>query len=385
MKRIIALCLIIAMIISMSVYADENTAVTRETAVQILTQVLPVWEDGEPFADATNDKAAAYYRKKKVVSAISDNNFMPKREVTTEEFLIMLKRALDVACPDIFYDNTKIIWHTDQNEISPLYRTQIAFLSTVGVYNNSGYIHPKSIISEGMAQYYTSLAVNAQNYARRSRNGQKSFKKIPMLMYHIIETPSGPYPYVYVSVSNFADQIKYLYENGYTFLFPEEISLANTVEKPVIITFDDGYIETYKNAYNILRQYNAKATLYMISDKIGEEYYCNERQLFEMSDSGVFRIYSHTKTHPRLSTLTADEIAEEFAMTNDRIADITGREVTSVAYPYGAINQTVISQAKRFYKNGFSVVDKGSSSNFEYTRTTIDDSISILRFPMFLK
>lgn len=384
MKKIVFTALIMALFMTPCAYADDNTAVTRKTAVNMLTEVLPVWETGTSFDD-TNDPAVAYYRKKKIVHAIYDNNFLPDREVTTEEFLIMLKRALDVSCPDLFYDNTKIVWHTDQNEVSPFYQSQIAFLSAVGVYNNSGYLKPKSIISVGMARYYISLAVRTQNYGKRSKNGSRSFCRLPILMYHVINYPSGPYPYVFVSEPNFEEQIKYFYDNGYTFLFPEEMSLADSAKKAVVITFDDGYEETYDKAYKILKKYNAKATLFMVSDNIGKEYYCTDRQLYEMSDSGVFRIYSHTANHARLTELSGDEIAAEFSASNDAIYNVTGREVTSVAYPYGSINADVVWQARRFYKTGFSVVNKGSGSVYEIPRTTIDDSISILRFPLYLR
>ncbi len=384
MRKFIFAILIIALFMPAVAYANENTAVTRKSAVNMLTEILPVWETGTPFDD-TDDPAVAYYRKKKIVHAISGNNFLPNREVTTEEFLIMLKRALDISCPDLFYDNTKIVWHTDQNEVSPFYQSQIAFLSAVGVYNNSGFLKPKSIISEGMARYYISLGVRAQNYGRRSKSGQRNSRNLPILMYHVIDYPSGPYPYVYVSEPNFEEQIKYFYDNGYTFLFPEELSLASSVQKPVVITFDDGYIQTYDKAYKILKKYNAKATLFMVSDKIGEEYYCNPQQLYEMSDSGVFRIYSHTATHSRLTDLSENQIADEFSRSNDAIYNVTGREVTAIAYPYGSINQTVIGQARRFYKTGFSVIDKGAGTVYEIPRTTIDDSISIIRFPLFLR
>lgn len=364
--------------------ANEDDALTKGKAVEMLAQVLPAWQDAMTFDD-TADKTAAYYRKVKVMDAEYDNMFVPDKVLTTEEFLVYLKRALDVSAPDLFYNNQNIKWHYDQNEVSARYQSQIAFVSAVGIYNNSGYLHPQSVISEGMASYYISLAIHTQNYGKRSKDGAIYQKRTPVLMYHVIDDPSGPYPYVYVSSYNFEQQIKYFYDNGYTFLFPEEISLAKDFKKSVVITFDDGYEQTYTNAYKILNKYNAKATLFMVSDMIGKEDYCTPEQLFEMSDSGVFRIYSHTKAHPKLTALTENEIIEEFSVSNDTIYNITGREVTSIAYPYGFFDAEVLSQAKRYYKTAFSVTNKGRGSVYEIPRSTIDDSISILRFPLFVK
>ena len=364
-------------------FADENAAVTKLDAVSLLSRVLPAWNNA-PVFDDTYDKTAAYYRSMKILDAEYNNVFMPEKPLTTEEFLVMLKRALDISAPDLFYDNQNIKWHYDQNEISAEYQSQIAFLSAVGVYNNSGYLHPKAIISQGMASYYVGLAIHAQDYGKRSKSGRLYNKRPPILMYHVIDAPSGPYPYVYVSEYNFEQQIKYFYDNGYTFLYPEEVSLADNIKKSVVITFDDGYTQTYEKALPILKKYNAKATLFMISDYIGTGNYCTAEQLFEMSDSGVFRIYSHTQNHKNLTEISEEEVANEFAASNDTIYNITKREVTAIAYPYGLFNDAVLRQARRYYREAFSVVNKGRGSVYEIPRTTIDDSISILRFPLFL-
>lgn len=376
MKKILLITICVMLIFPVGVNASEDTAVTRLSAVHMLTQILPQYEVGVPFDD-TWDLTAAYYRKMGIVSAIEGNSFMPDKPVMTQDFLLMLKRALDVACPDLFYNNQNIKWHYDQNEIYPYAQNQLAMLSAVGVYNNSGYLHPKSIISEGMAEYYISLAIHTMNYGKRAKNIQTARNMPAVLMYHLIEEPRGPYSYLYVSPENFEAQIKYLYENGYTFLFPEEISLADSLSKSVVITFDDGYECLYDYALPILKKYNAKATVYVVADLVGEEYYCTQDELKEMNDSNAFRVYSHTKTHPYLTMLTEDEIYNEFRESNIFIYNITKREVTSVAYPFGEYNDKVINVAKKFYKNACTTDSKGGTSIYDLRRITIDNTLSI--------
>ena len=376
MKKIIALILCVMLLLPAEAMANEDTAVTRLSAVHMLTQILPQYEVGVPFDD-TWDLTAAYYRKKGIVSAIDGNSFMPDKPVMTQDFLLMLKRTIDIACPDLFYNNQNIKWHYDQNEIYPYAQNQIALLSSVGIYNNSGYLHPRSIISEGMASYYISLAIHTMNYGRRSKNGTMAKKMPSILMYHLIEEPREPYSYLYVSSSNFENQIKYLYENGYSFLFPEEISLADDLSKCVVITFDDGYNCLYRNALPILKKYNAKATVYVVADMIGTKYYCTQEELREMSDSNAFRVYSHTKTHPYLTSISDEKIKEEFRESNIILYNITKREVTSIAYPYGYYDDRVINIAKRFYKNAFTVDGKGGGSIYDLRRTTIDNTLDI--------
>lgn len=380
MKKIIALILVMAIFCPSTIYADENQAVTRLAAVHMLEELLPQHEVCDTFDDC-HDQTVAYYKKLGIVSPLEDNNFWPNQMVTTQDFLLMLKRTLDAACPDLFYDNQKIIWHRDQNEIDDYAKNQIAMVSAIGVYNNSGMLKPKSIISEGMARYYIKLGKVAMNHGKRSKNGVKPVKKRPpALMYHQIEEPREPYSYLYVSPEHFEEQIKYLYDNGYTFLFPEEISLADEIPKSVVITFDDGYETLYYNALPILKKYNAKATVYAIGDMIGQPYYCTREQLREMSDSNAFRVYSHTVSHLPLSELSAEELEHEFRRGNDVIHNITKREVTSIAYPFGDYNDLVIWQARRFYKNAFTVDMKGGTSMHDITRATIDDTLTIEQF-----
>ncbi len=385
MKKIAILLILILMSTSFNiVFADENEAVTRLDAVHMLTEILPQYEIGVPFQD-TWDLTAAYYRKKGVVSPIEDNYFMPDEPVMVQDFLLMLKRALDVACPDMFYNNHDIKWHYDQNEIYPYAQNQIAMMSSVGIYNNSGYLNPKSIISNGMASYYIQLGVHAMNYGPRSKNGAVPKRMPKALMYHLIEEPAGPYKYLFVTPENFEAQIKYLYDNGYAFLFPEEISLADKYKKSVVITFDDGYDCLYKFALPILKKYNAKATVYVVSNMVGSEYYCTQGQLREMSDSNAFCVYSHTKTHPYLTDISDMQMEYEFRESNTVLYNITKREVTSIAYPYGFYDDRVIDIAKKYYKNAFTVDLKGGSSIYDMTRVTIDNEVSLEKFAKMVR
>lgn len=364
-------------------FADENAALTRLNAVKMLAALLPSGDGGEEFAD-TADATAAYFRRLGIVKGSGDNLFMPDTPIRTQDFLLMLKRTLDAACPSLFYNNQHIIWHKDQNLVSPYAQNQVAMLSAVGVYNNSGYIRPDTTISVGMASYYVGLAKQAMSSAPKSSGGAAFWHKPPVLMYHVIDEPHGEYAYLYVSAKDFEAQVKYMYDNGYAFLFPEELSLANRLDKSVVITFDDGYEQMYTKAFPILKKYNAKATLYMISDLIDTEGYCSADHLAEMSDSGVFRIYSHTKSHTPLTTLSASEIEAEFAQSNDKIYNITKREVTSLAYPNGFFDDTVLSLARRYYKNAFSV-NRGGSSMHSITRRTVDGTLGMNSFLSLLK
>ncbi|MBE7030379.1 MAG: polysaccharide deacetylase family protein [Ruminococcaceae bacterium] len=379
MRKIMCILLVLLLLLNLIVtYAMDDSVLTRLDAVELIQQLLPAKNSGYVFDD-TDNAAVAYYRQKGIIQGAEDNAFMPESPMKTQDFLIMLKRALDVVRPDLFYNSADIFWHFDQNEISPYAQSQLAFLSSVGVYNNSGYIKPQSTISRGMAQYYINLAIYARDNLSGINDTIGYSKKPHVLVYHVIDEPREPNAYLYVFPSKFEEQIRYLYENGYTFLFPEEISLADRFEKPIIVTFDDGYRQTGTYALNILKKYQAKATLYMYTDAIDTPEYCSSTQLRQMSDSGIFRIYSHTCTHADLSTLTPQSIEKEFAQSNDIIYNITKREVTSVAYPFGFFNADVLKQAKRYYKNAFTV-NKGNNTLYQLKRLTIDNQTDMQHF-----
>lgn len=90
-------------------FADENAALTRLNAVKMLAALLPSGDGGEEFAD-TADATAAYFRRLGIVKGSGDNLFMPDTPIRTQDFLLMLKRTLDAACPSLFYNNQHIIW-----------------------------------------------------------------------------------------------------------------------------------------------------------------------------------------------------------------------------------------------------------------------------------
>lgn len=383
MKRLLSVFFILFAVMffvlgGISVHAE----VSRIEAVEMISEVLPAYSEGIAFDD-TDDKTTAYYRKMGIVRGVEGNLFMPDAPIRAQDFLLMLKRALDVACPDLFYNNQNLRWHYDQNCIAGYAKSQIDFLSSIGIYNESGYIKPNEAISYDDAYNYLNKALLAKETGRRSHNGVMPRRMPPILMYHVIGYATNDNKYLFVTPEAFEEQIKYMYDEGYTFLFPEELSLADSVNKPVVITFDDGYEETYTNAYRVLKKYDAKATLYMVGDYIDKEGYCTSSQLREMSDSSVFRIYSHTNTHTDLTQKSSEQIEAEFSESNDKIYNVTKREVTSVSYPYGFFDDKTLAQAKRYYKNAFSV-NRGRTTRYSITRLTADGNFNMRQFKNLL-
>ena len=140
---------------------------------------------------------------------------------------------------------------------------------------------------------------------------QKNPQAVPVLNYHQINDQD--HNALTVSTDQFRKQMKYLAENGYHTITPGDMLDAwengtPLPENPVIITFDDGYIDNYRNAYPILEEYGLKATIFLISDYIGTyPNYMTWDQAAEMQQSGLIDFESHTLSHEQLDQAPSTE------------------------------------------------------------------------------
>ncbi len=131
---------------------------------------------------------------------------------------------------------------------------------------------------------------------------------VPVLLYHHIYSEASDN--TTVTPQTFETHIRTLAENGFTAVtFPEMIDYVwhggDLPEKPVCITFDDGYLSNYEYAWPILKKYGMKATIFAIGVSVGhKEFYKNTDHRLtphfdwdearEMIASGVIDVQSHT-------------------------------------------------------------------------------------------
>lgn len=204
---------------------------------------------------------------------------------------------------------------------------------------------------------------------------------IPVFMYHCVaEEPRDGDPNLYVRPDQLEEEFNYLKENGYTTLFSDEYEKAYEIFRPVILTFDDGYEDNYTMLFPLLKKYNMKATIFIVSAYIGRKDYLNEEQIKEMSDSGFVSIQSHTANHVDLSEEEVDSIDQEYRESCANLAKITGKNITTISYPGGYLNSKVVDEASRYFTYGYGIdTNKYSKTNhYEISRggvfrnTTLD-------------
>lgn len=176
-------------------------------------------------------------------------------------------------------------------------------------------------------------------------------------MYHIIDEPKAKSEFKYCcSPSNFAKQMQYLVDSGHNVLSMDAmveciLGTREWPDKPVAITFDDGFDNVYTHALPILAQLNLPATLYALSNHFnGDNFWMNSRgfpsrklvtqaQLMELDRCGL-GIGSHTENHRKLTELEVNELIDEVKVSKNRLEDILAKPVQHFAYPYGLFNDS---------------------------------------------
>ena len=217
---------------------------------------------------------------------------------------------------------------------------------------------------------------------REYKYSKRADVKVPVLLYHNfvkVVPEEDPDNFNYINTpESFEENIKAFLENGYTIMSMKELAecdkgKAELPSKPIIITFDDGYYSNYEYIYPILKKYNAKVSIFIVTDKIGKEIdgikYLNWEECLEMQNSGLVEIFSHSTKHVFYDKLPARELRDDVIESYKLIEQHLGKQELKVfAYPYGAYTNETVRTLKN---NGidFQVYDLGIN-NFK----TLDKS-----------
>ena len=202
---------------------------------------------------------------------------------------------------------------------------------------------------------------------------------IPVLNYHQINDVDENL--LTVSTSEFETQMAWLEENGYQTISVSELldfldGKGSLPERPVLITFDDGYIDNYQCAFPILKKHNMKACIFLISEYVSlYPNYLTWEQLAEMQSSGI-EFGSHTVDHNVLTELSPNSVNHELADSKDLLEKRLKRRIEVLAYPCGFTNEYIKSRVNASgYRAAFTV-------NLGNVHTG-DDLYALNRVPIF--
>lgn len=184
-----------------------------------------------------------------------------------------------------------------------------------------------------------------------------------------------------VTPSDFDRQMKYLKDNHYNIITPDMLYNHLTKgtalpAKPVLITFDDGYEDNYKNAYPILKKYGFTATIFVVTGLVGKyPNYLTWAQCRELKKEGFF-IESHTVSHKSLTELTSEQIKAEVVQSKKTLDEKLHQNTYYFAYPTGTYNLYIAQILK----------DAGYRGAFTIKYGTVDNSSNLFaleRVPVF--
>ena len=354
--------------------------ICEENDVNLVVILSPVYKDYLEYFP--KEKVKEFHRKIATVTPYWDFT----TSIVSEE-------------PRYFYDETHF-----RNSVGTMMLARIFDDKAVYVPDDFG----EYITTENVDEYVENLWSMPKN--------QEYTKEVPILMYHSIveEATKG----TEVSKKNFEEQIKELKNNGYEAILVEDLieyvyNGKELPEKPICITFDDGYLNNYDIAYPILKKYNMKATIFVIGSSIGAtknykntDYpitpHFNEEQAIEMEKSGVISIQSHTYDMHQWKPFECGEmirenilkldnetesdyivaLKEDIEKENNALKNISN--VEALAYPsgkYDTLTNVVLNQngikLTLSVETGINTIIKGlPQSLYALKRFNVDDSLS---------
>lgn len=193
----------------------------------------------------------------------------------------------------------------------------------------------------------------------------ENIKKIPILLYHnITETYPEKDNHLHTQKDTFREHINELKAKGFTAIdfdtyYKWSTGEGSLPEKPVIITFDDGYTSNYTEAFPVLKELNMKATIFVVTGRMGSREtvypHFTWEEAREMQQSGVIDIESHTDTHRALGSLSEEEQALEMRISRTLIERNMNKTCGIIAFPFGDFFENTVEIA---HKAGYKVVCK---------------------------
>ena len=204
-------------------------------------------------------------------------------------------------------------------------------------------------------RFLRSTLSSAIYYGSRMTGGADPGVRI--LCYHNVNDQEKKY--TTVSISNFKNQMKFLNRNKYKTISLKDLVTSDNHDvipvrfkresrngspfeafgddrpnKKIAITFDDGWRDNYEYAFPILKQHGFQATIFLITDRIGEAGYLTREQIEEMSRHGI-QFGSHSLSHPNLELISEAQKWREISDSRKKLQINFGLNIDFFCYPFG--------------------------------------------------
>jgi peptidoglycan/xylan/chitin deacetylase (PgdA/CDA1 family) len=220
----------------------------------------------------------------------------------------------------------------------------------------------------------------------------RSHIRVPILEYHYIRVVTDPNDQLGYNLSvtpdDFQQQMDWLLKNGYhpidlTDLRAYFQNQQPLPARPVVLTFDDGYIDFYTTAFPVLQAHGFKAVSYVVPGFWGNPRYMTGAQISEIDHAGI-EIGDHTMTHADLATAGAAQLVLQVKGAKDALEKQIGHPVLDFCYPSGKYTPAVIAALQQFGMQSATTevpgTDHAWADRYTWTRTRVNGGEKLPQF-----
>lgn len=174
-------------------------------------------------------------------------------------------------------------------------------------------------------------------------------KFIPILAYHSLD-PRRFANKLAISPDLFRKHMHFLKRNRYQGVALEACAKSGwregLFERKVALTFDDGYIDNYREAFPVLKELGFPAAFFVTPEEIGKVGFMTWEMLREMAKTPGIEIGSHALEHKPLSDIPESEAWTSLVGSKRVLEDKLGREIKTISYPCGSFNEKILEMAR---------------------------------------
>jgi peptidoglycan/xylan/chitin deacetylase (PgdA/CDA1 family) len=217
---------------------------------------------------------------------------------------------------------------------------------------------------------------------------------VPILMYHVVsDAPANaPYPELYVPRSHLAAQVAWLAAHGYRAVTLQRVfdswrGAATLPAKPIVLSFDAGYLSQVKNALPLLGARRWPGVLNLEWRNTQVVWGIRPPGIRKLINAG-WEIDAHTLTHPDLTKVGATQLREEVAGSRAAIRKRFHVPVNFFCYPAGRYDDTVVAAVQAAGYPAATTTNYGlarPTDLYTLSRVRIDGTDSISAFAQKLE
>jgi peptidoglycan/xylan/chitin deacetylase (PgdA/CDA1 family) len=217
--------------------------------------------------------------------------------------------------------------------------------------------------------------------------------RVPTFMYHYIRVNPNRNDTLGFNLSvapdDFRKQMDALRDRGYHPVTFNEMRAYWTTQqplpsKPVVLTFDDGYLDFFTTAYPILKDHGFKSVSYVVPGFLNGPNYMSTPQVVQLDSEGLVEFASHTVAHVDLTKSSASQVTSQLTESKRALEQMLNHPVLDFCYPSGMYNSSVVAAVQAAgYQTGTTTqpgLVHSMSDRYVWTRQRVNGGETLAAF-----